>query len=481
MILRPYQDRLMDGARMALRRSRSILIQSPTGSGKTALTVAMMSRAASRGLSSFFCVHQKELLKQTSQALWEQRLEHGMIAAGKRNSIMPCQVASVQTLVRRLDQYKEPAMIIIDEAHRAAAATYMKILEHYPNAKIIGLTATPERTDGKGLGHLFQEIVEGPSIRELIDAGYLCDYDLFAPPTETNLDEIRNISESDTAQLEQAIDKPSITGDAVEHYIKHASGKRCVVMCVSVNHAKHVAAQYRTQGIPAEAIYGDMADADRDGCFSRFKKGETLILTNVQLLVEGVDIPSIEVIQWLRPTESLIIWMQGNGRGFRIFDGKGNLIIFDHVGNWKRHGLPDDDREWTLEGRKSRASRGSEDEAAIGIQQCKECFGIFRSGVDTCPTCGAPVILLPPKELTIKEGQLEKINLERERTNRRQEQGRSSGMKELVELGVRRGMKKPGEWAVFVLASRKNRKPTAEEFAEVREVLAEVQGVANGW
>ena len=164
MKLRNYQDDLIARARESLKTHNATLLVAATGAGKTALTVHMMKRAAERGHSSIFCVHRDTLLSQTSKALWRQKVQHGIIAAGRTMSREMVQVASVQTLVRRLKQVPEPKLIIIDEAHRAAANTYRKILEHYPNAKVIGLTATPQRTDGKGLKDVFDELVLGPSV-----------------------------------------------------------------------------------------------------------------------------------------------------------------------------------------------------------------------------------------------------------------------------------------------------------------------------
>jgi superfamily II DNA or RNA helicase len=484
MILRGYQEDLIEGARVALKTYRSVLLQSPTGSGKTALTVRMMSNAADRNLSSMFMVHQKELLKQTSKALWKQKLQHGLIASGKSQSLMPAQVAMGQTLVRRLDRYEEPRLIIIDEAHRAAASTYLKIIERYPNAKIIGLTATPERTDGKGLGSIFETIVTGPSVRQLIDAGYLCDYEIMAPPTSINLEGMKvSLGDYDTAEAEAEIDKPSITGDAVEHYIKYASGKRCVVMCVSVSHARHVADQYRATGIQAEAIYGGMDDSERESALERFSRGETKVITNVQLLIEGVDIPSIEVVQWLRPTQSLIVWLQGNGRGLRPAEGKEFLLILDHVGNWKKHGLIDEDRIWTLDGRKPKARR-LEMEAVenISTQRCDKCHHLFRTGPDHCPMCGAEVAQYKPKDIQILEGELEKINLEKERVERKKEKGTTRDLRDLIELGLRRGLKKPAAWAAHTIASRKGNKAGKEDFEEAEKMLKDIKrGEKPAW
>ena len=469
MKLRPYQEDLIDKTRQALRRNKRVLMQAPTGAGKTAITVYMMSRAAEAGKTSVMAVHQNELLTQTSKALWAGKLEHGMIASGRTRSYMAAQVASVQTWVRRMDQYSEPDLIIIDECHRSAASTYQKILEEYPNAMVIGLTATPSRTDGKGLDGTYQELVQGPTIRQLIDAGYLCDYEIFAPPSPLDLSDVKTkMGDFDKKQLEHEVDKPTITGDAVATYKKHANGKRAAVMCVSIRHAEHVMESYNAAGIPAEMLEGKMTNKEREAVINRLRSGETLVVTAVNLLIEGLDVPSLEVIQWLRPTQSLIVFMQGNGRGFRVSDGKEKLIILDQVGNWKRHGLPDDDREWTLEGRKKGKKRKPDEEADVSIQQCKHCFHIFRPGVAVCPSCGRPVEVRQKAEIEVVDGELERIDVTALRKQAKQEQGAARDLVDLVKLGQRRGMKNPAAWAAHVHASRAGRKATPEDFANAK-------------
>lgn len=471
MKLRPYQVELIDKTREALRLNRRVLMQAPTGAGKTAITVFMMQRASEQGKRSMFLVHQNELLDQTSRALWRQKLEHGMIASGKRKSLLPAQVASVQTLVRRTDMYDEPDLIIIDECHRSAASTYQKILDAYPDALVIGLTATPQRTDGKGLKETYNAMVQGPTIRQLIDAGYLCDYEIFAPPSTLDLSEVKTkMGDFDRKQLEQEVDKPTITGDAVATYKKHVNGKRAAVMCISIRHAEHVRDSYLAAGVPAEMLEGKMTNKERAAVIARLESGATLVVTAVNLLIEGLDVPGIEVVQWLRPTQSLIVFMQGNGRGFRVADGKDKLVILDQVGNYKRHGLPDDDRDWSLDGRKKGKRKAADDEADVSIQQCKHCFHVFRAGVSVCPSCGKEVELRKKAEIEVVEGELERIDVDALRKQARQEQGQARDLADLVALGKRRGMNNPAAWAAHIYASRQGRKATPADFNKAREM-----------
>lgn len=476
LILRPYQESVIDDTREALRRHHSVLMQGPTGMGKTAITVFMMGRAAAQGKRAYFLVHQNELLSQTSKALWRQQLEHGMIASGKARSTLPAQVASVQTLVRRMDQYKEPDLLIIDEAHRAAAKTYKTIIERWPNARVIGLTATPQRTDGKPLDVLFDTLVLGPTIRELMDAGYLCDYEIYAPPIGIDVSTVkRKMGDFDSKELEAVVDKKSITGDAVAHYKTHARGKRCVVMCVSIKHAEHVAEQYQAAGVSSGVIEGTMTGQQRDKMLADFAAGRLMVICNVQLLVEGVDIPAIEVVQWLRPTQSLVVWMQGNGRGLRPAENKAGLIIFDHVGNCLRHGLPDDDREWSLEGKEKGKKKAAADE--VKIKQCGNCYAVFRPGPQTCPHCGAPVAG-QQRELEVVEGELQKVDKLAIRKEQKREQGTARTLDDLVALGLRRGMAKADSWAAITLAARQGRKPSGAEYDQARVIRKRLESMA---
>lgn len=478
--LRDYQLQAISDTRDALRQFDSVLLTAPTGSGKTALTVHMMGVAAERGKKSMFLVHRQELLDQTSRALWEQKLEHGMIASGKSASKMPVQVASVQTLVRRLGTAMVPDLIVVDEAHRAAANTYQKIITHMrernPAVKVVGLTASPQRTDGKGLDDLFDTLVYGPSVRWLIDNGYLSDYELVAPPIEMDMSSVKTkMGDYDKAQLEEAVDKPTITGDAVAHYKKLAMGKRCAVFCVSVKHSQHVCEQYIKAGVPAEHVDGGTPKEERKAIVARFMRGETLVLCSVELFVEGFDCPGIEVVQMLRPTQSLVVFLQAIGRALRPAPGKKKAIILDHVSNWTRHGLPDEDREWSLQGRPKGKRKKPDDEPDIQVQQCLSCFHVFSAGPDVCPSCGEPLPRKGRPELEVVEGELQKIDVEQIRRERKREQGKARTLEDLVALGLRRGLKKPAEWAAITMAARQGRKPKSDDFGQARSMMFALQ------
>lgn len=486
MQLRPYQQQMIDETRDALRSCNSVLLQGPTGCGKTALTVSMMGTAAGRGKSSMFLVHRQELLDQTSRALWDQRLEHGMIASGKMMSRVPVNVASVQTLVRRLDKVDVPDLVVIDEAHRAAASTYSRIIEAFkernPAMKVVGLTASPQRTDGKGLKDLFETLVSGPTVRQLIDAGYLADYELLAPPSQADISAVKTrMGDYAKDDLEEAMDKPAIIGDAVSHYQAIAKGKRCAVFCVSRKHSRHVCEQYLSAGIPAEHVDGETPTAERKAIVARFVHGETLVLCSVELFIEGFDCPGIEVVQMLRPTQSVVVYLQAIGRALRPAPGKDRAIILDHVNNWERHGLPDDDREWSLEGKKKGKRKAQDEQPSLNVTQCPApCFTIFRKAEGACPKCGRAVDGGGRREMEVVDGELERVDTDMLRKQRKKEQGAARTLRELVALGMRRGMNKPGAWAAITQAARQGRKPRPDEFNEARRLEAELMVESEG-
>lgn len=473
--LRDYQIDMIERTREALKTNQCVVLQAPTGAGKTVVAAYMLEQAKKRGLTAMFLVHQNELIKQTSASLWNYKIEHGFIVSGRGRSPAPVQVASVMTLKNRLDQYDEPNLIIIDEAHRALAASYLKIVEAYPNAKVVGLTATPQRTDGRGLGHLFQHIVKGPSISHLTQIGSLCDYELFGVPQKVDMSSVKNkLGDYAADDLEREVNKPTITGDAIEHWRALANGLVTVVMCVSIKHAEDVASQFSAAGIPSEAIHGKTKN--RDDVLERFESGVTTVLTSVQLLVEGYDHPAIAAVVWLRPTQSLSVFMQGNGRGLRPHHSKRHLTIIDHVGNFSRHGLPCADREWSLDDRSKNKKSSSSEEPDVGVQVCGECFFTVKTGLTECPKCGAEIEL---KSRTIEQvdGELERIKAAavEHKKQERIEQGKSKTLEELVANGIARKMKNPSAWAANVFAARQGRKASAADYSAAKRVMVGMQ------
>lgn len=453
--LRPYQHDLIEQTRAKmLAGHRSIIITSPTGSGKTLLTANMLGTAAARGMPSLFVNHRRELIKQSIMAFAQVGTRHGVIANGFMEDFRhPIQIGSVQTLARRLKLIQEPRLVVFDECHHLAAKSWASIYEAFPKAFFVGLTATPERLDGKGLGKWFNCMIHGPSVSWLIENKYLSPYKLYAPAGVQTQGMRSRMGDFVKAELEAAADKPTITGDAIKHYQKFAPGKRAVVFCVSIEHSKHVVAQFNAAGIPAAHVDGETNVYERDESIRRFQDGAIRVLSNVELFGEGFDLPALEVAILLRPTQSLGLYLQQVGRSLRPFPGKESAIILDHAGNCERHGLPDEEREWSLEGRgDEKKSNASE-----SVKICPRCFAAQFPGRSLCSFCGH-IFEIKARLITQKEGDLTEVDVEALRARRKQEQGRSETLDELIALGRRRGYRRPELWAKHVFRVRQAKK-----------------------
>lgn len=446
--LRPYQAEMIAGFRAAFRAGhRTVLGQLPTGGGKTALGSFMVGGSAAKGNVCWWLCHRRELVSQASQAFFRQGIPHGIIAAGRSSDPQQrVQVASIQTIARRLDRMPPPNLIVFDEAHHLGAAQWQAVFDAFPDALVIGLSATPWRLDGVGLGRWFSTMVSGPSVSWLIENGFLSPYRLFAPSTVDVSSVAVRGGDFQRESLSALMDKPTITGDAVQHYRKLAMGKRAVVFAVSIEHSQHVVAQFRAAGIPADHVDGKMDHASRDAAVERFARGETLILSNADLLGEGWDVPAIEVVILLRPTASLSLHLQQIGRGLRVLEGKTEALILDHAGNTIRHGLPDDDFEWTLDDREKR-KRKQDSEPGVPIRTCGQCFRVHRVA-PKCPACGY-VYPVQAREVEEKEGELQELSREQIAAMRKAEEKQARSLEDLVKLARARGYKNPEKWAEY--------------------------------
>lgn len=470
--LRPYQHETLDRVRAEMNNHRRVILQAPTASGKSVMIAYMIGESAKRGLSSWLLAHRKELIDQLSATLWEAGVPHGVLMAGRPETKDPVQVASVQTVVRRMDRLAPPALMAYDECHHIVSPTSLRIVDHCNGAWIIGLTATPSRLDGRGLGDVFQALVTGPTVTELTAQGYLCPYRIVAPPQAMDTSGIHTRGgDYVRGELEVVVDRTSIIGDAVAHYQRYVAPGTCLVYCVSRIHARHVTEVYQKAGIDAQYVAGDTKKAEREKAIKGFRKGYPTVIVSVDLFGEGLDVPGLNAVQLLRPTQSMGLHLQQLGRGLRIEPGKKHLVILDHVGNTWNHGLPDDVREWTLEGRKRR--RGKAEPTGPALRHCDACFAIFSATLTHCPQCGKQY-LVEGRVPEVTDGELEEIEAEQHRIQRRREQGMAKGLEQLVAHMVAQGSKP--ERAVYVYAARKGIREGSPQF---RKLFGEARRLAR--
>lgn len=485
MNLRDYQQDTVEAIRAAYRNGkRAPIVVLSTGAGKTVTFSYVAKNAAKKNGIVFIIAHREELIKQIAMTLARNEQEHAIVSndsvtrqckidqfkAFGRSFVDQTSrvfVCSVQTLINRMEKLPDPTLIIIDESHHCVEGNqWGKVLSRYKNARVLMVTATPIRSDGKGLGvghgGYADEMIEGVSMKWLIEQGYLSPYRYFAPPTDIDLTGVNITAGGDynTKKLDDAMDKPVITGSAVEHYLKLANGKRAIVFCVSVKHAEHVSNEFNSAGIKSEFIEGKTEN--RNEMIERFSRGETLVLTSCDLVSEGFDLPAIEVAILMRPTKSTGLFMQQVGRALRVIEGKKEAIILDHVGAWKEHGFPDDEREWTLEGVKKR-KRKTDDDEAPKIKCCPSCFAVHEPAPE-CPKCGHEYPVVQARQVEEVEGELQELKPEDiERREARKAQGRAQSIEQLIAIGKTR------KQAEIIIKSR-------EEKAELKaEIMKHVQ------
>lgn len=460
--LHTYQAADIESIRKWFRNGcKSVLWYMPTGAGKSYASAFMFKAAAESGKVCWFIVHRRELIRQTAKQFAGMGIDFGIVAAGYPEQLDKLvQVCSVGTLLRRLRRLPFPNFVVFDECHHLACATWSMIFEYLVAAYIVGLSASPARNDGRGLGPFFKAIVTTTKIRDLINSGYLSKFRTFAPPTvDTSGLHIRagDYVISESAEL---MDKPAITGSAVEEYRKLCAGKRAIVFCCSIEHSKHVAEQFREAGFAAYHIDGKTGDSVRDMAIDDFEKGKIQILCNVDLCGEGLSINAIECVILLRPTQSLALYIQQVGRGLRTWPGKEYLTILDHVGSTIKFGFIDEPREWSLSDDVEKKKRKS----PPGVRVCPKCFAASPPRALKCTNEGPPkcehVFEVKSREVDKRDGKLEEVTPEeiarrREKRALAFEQHKAGSVEQLVEVFRKRGMKGNLEGrARHVLAAR---------------------------
>ena len=393
--LRAYQEEMLEAARGSYRagHKRPCLV-APCGAGKTVIVAEMARLSTARGNNVLFLAHRRELIEQTERTFQRAGVDMTL-----------CTVGMVQTVCRHLSDITPPDLIIVDENHHAKAASYRKVLDAFPAAKVIGVTATPVRLDGSGLGDVNDDLVQGVSAKWLIDHGFLAPYKYFAP-TVADLSGVKiNRGEFDAKQAECILIQRAIFGDVIAHYRKLADGCKAICYCTTLEHSRQTAAAFTEAGIPAAHIDGDTDKDERARIVQAFRDGTVQVLCNVDLISEGFDVPDCSCAILLRPTHSLTLYIQQSMRCMRYMPDK-TAVIIDHVGNYARHGMPDDDRAWSLDAQKKKRNQQKN---TVFVKQCDECYAVMPSTATECPECG---YVFPQKERTIeeiKEARLEEV------------------------------------------------------------------------
>ena len=402
MQLREYQIDLIQNVRNSYKHGKKApCIVLPCGGGKSIIVAEMAKRTTEKGNRVLFIVHRKELCDQIRNTFsrWGVNMEL-------------CQIGMVQTVCRHLDKVPAPSLIITDENHHSKANSYMKIYKAFPNAYRIGVTATPERLDGSGLCDVNDDLIVGVSAKWLIENQYLSPYEYYAP-TLVDLEKVRvKQGDYDEKQVEEMMIKRAVFGDVIAYYNRLAKDKQAICYCTTVKHSKAMMENFNENGITAAHIDGETPKLARDMLIERFRQGKIKVLCNVDLISEGFDVPDCECAILLRPTKSLTLYIQQSMRCMRYKDGK-TAVIIDHVGNYARHGLPDSDREWTLDGK---AKQEKNVKKPVALQTCPNCFEVFpkydkqNKLIRVCPYCHYVLPIQKKQEIEeIRETTLQKI------------------------------------------------------------------------
>ena len=370
------------------------LIVAPTGSGKTIIGAEVINRHVGRGGRVLVIAHRREIITQTRDKLIAAGVTPGIVLAGFEKELRthaPVQVAGIQTLHARAMRAKKMPMpaatlVVIDEAHHARAKTYQAVIDAYPDATIIGLTATPVRGDGRGLGNIFTTMIEAPQIPDLIKLGHLVGTKVYAPVDKNVAKGVKTQSgDYVVSALSARMNTDALVGDVVADWLKHGERRKTVAFAVDVAHSVAIKTAFLEFGVRCEHLDGSTPKGERDEILARLKCGETEVISNCMVLTEGWDMPEVGCIILARPTKQMGLFRQMIGRGLRPAEGKSDCIILDHSGAVYRHGLPEDRVEWSLQ----------TDQRAENPTQAKRDRGDAPK-LTECPGCKVVMVTPPP-------------------------------------------------------------------------------------
>lgn len=415
---RPYQTAIIAKFLRTTANFKRIILVAACGAGKTVIAATIINTYVPQHKSILMLAHRREIVRQTRAKLRALGIWCGVIQAGAaREEVMPMapvQIASVQTLSARAMRngtmdLPEADVVVVDECHHATARTWREILDAYPEAIILGLTATPCRGDGRGLGGIFETMIECPQVAELIELGYLVRSRVYAP-SEPDLTGVRvQAGDYVETQLADRMDRPDLVADIVSTYLNYGEGRKAVCFATGVGHSIHLRDRFNEAGVRAEHIDGGTPKDERDATLARLAAGKIDVVCNCMVLTEGWDMPEVGCCILARPTRKMGLYRQMIGRVLRPAPGKTDAIILDHSGAVFLHGLPEDHVNWTLDPDKTATSpdheaRKSETLGGPKLLDCTQC-GALREGGKACPNCG----FLPvrkPEFVRVREGDL---------------------------------------------------------------------------
>lgn len=438
------QAEQVDGVRSSMGRgNKRVLMQACTGAGKTVMAAYILRGAVSKGSSTWFVAPRKELMRQTALTYDKFGLEYSFIAAGLRyDKRAQNQICSMQTLPRRLDRLTAPDLAIIDETHYGGAV--LDALIDWLGKRgtwIIGLSATPMKQNGQGMDKWYDDIVLGTSMKELIRLGRLSEYKMFAPTTP-DLSGIKTTAgDYNKRSLQDWMDNHGkvLIADCVATYKANAMGMLGITFASSIVESKRIAQEFNANGVPAAHLDGTMSDDVRKALINRYANRELLQLVSVALMTFGFDLAAqvgrdvtIECMSDISPTKSLSSQLQKWGRVLRAKDKP--ALIFDHAGNAIKHGMPHEDRDWTLKGRDKKRRRTVERE--VEMRQCEKCW-FCHEPAPKCPNCG---YVYPVQSRVIEQQDGELVEVQAiERKQKRMEVGRARTRAELEAIARERG------------------------------------------
>ena len=419
-MLRDYQQDVFDKLKIELRNNKRIICQMPCRSGKSYIMYEICKKAYEKGTKVLVLAHRNLLLDQ----------HRGLIDFP--NVI----ITSRQTEVNRLGEHGKIDIVLVDECHLSAADTYKKIFDYYSNSVIIGFTATPCRLDGRSLGEIYQKIIKGPAVKYLIEIGAISPFDHYAPKLNINMDNVK-IGDGDYNQkdLEDVMTDPKIYGDIIANYEKLSKGKQAIAYCVSIKHAQKICELFNQNGYEAKCIHSKIPKKERERILDDFKNQKFTVIVSVDCISEGISLPSCEVCLMLRPTQSYALYIQQGMRALTPHPEK-RAIVIDYVGNVYRHGMLDEEEEFSLTERKK--CKNSSGEPEVLVRVCQKCLRTYAGTSPICPYCGANNGKTKKEIKQEEEAELERITAI-EKKKKRMEVGMQDTFGGLVQIAMERG------------------------------------------